>query len=63
MRKYLIFEGGLYKHELMEEFLQDIGGFVVQKVIVSLDLILNIAVPEEEVGRTEAMAKELRNRQ
>jgi putative methanogenesis marker protein 7 len=59
MLKYLIFEGGLYKHELMEEYLQDIGGFVVQKVVVSLDLILNIAIPEEELGRVEAMAKEL----
>ena len=59
MLKYLIFEGGLYRHELMEEYLQDIGGFVVQKVVVSLDLILNIAVPEEEMKRVEAMAQEL----
>jgi putative methanogenesis marker protein 7 len=59
MLKYLIFEGGLYRHELMEEYLQDIGGFVVQKVVVSLDLMLNIAVPEEEIERVEAMAQEL----
>ncbi len=59
MLKYLIFEGGLYRHELMEEYLQDIGGFVVQKVVVSLDLMLNIAVPEEELKRVEAMALEL----
>jgi putative methanogenesis marker protein 7 len=59
MLKYLIFEGGLYRHELMEEYLQDIGGFVVQKVVVSLDLMLNIAVPEEEMKRVEAMAQEL----
>lgn len=59
MLKYLIFEGGLYRHELMEEYLQDIGGFVVQKVVVSLDLMLNIAVPEEELKRVEALAQEL----
>jgi putative methanogenesis marker protein 7 len=51
MLKYIIFEGGLYKHEILEEFLEDIGGFIVQKVVVSLDLILNLAVPEEEVQR------------
>lgn len=59
MLKYLIFEGGLYKHEMMEEYLQDVGGFVVQKVVVSLDLILNIAIPEEEVKRLEALAASL----
>jgi methyl coenzyme M reductase subunit C-like uncharacterized protein (methanogenesis marker protein 7) len=31
MLKYLLFEGGLYKHEMMTEFLEDVGGFIVQK--------------------------------
>jgi putative methanogenesis marker protein 7 len=62
MLKYLIFEGGLYKHEMLEEFLQDIGGFVVQKTIVSLDLILNLAVPEEEVGRLQQLVVELKGK-
>lgn len=62
MLKYLIFEGGLYRHERLEEFLQDIGGFVVQKVVVSLDLIMNLAVPEEEVQRLEALVVELKGK-
>lgn len=62
MLKYIIFEGGLYKHEKLEEFLQDIGGFVVQKVVVGLDLIMNLAVPEEEVQRLEALAMELKGK-
>jgi len=62
MLKYLIFEGGLYRHEMLEEFLQDIGGFVVQKTVVSLDLIMNLAVPEEEVGRLQELAVELKGK-
>jgi putative methanogenesis marker protein 7 len=62
MLKYLIFEGGLYRHEVLEEFLQDIGGFVVQKTVVSLDLILNLAVPEEEVGRLQQLVVELKGK-
>jgi len=62
MLKYLIFEGGLYRHEMLEEFLQDIGGFVVQKTVVSLDLIMNLAVPEEEVGRLQELVLELKGK-
>jgi putative methanogenesis marker protein 7 len=62
MLKYLIFEGGLYRHEMLEEFLQDIGGFVVQKTVVSLDLIMNLAVPEEEVGRLQELVVELKGK-
>ncbi|MBM5805887.1 MAG: methanogenesis marker 7 protein [Candidatus Verstraetearchaeota archaeon] len=62
MLKYLIFEGGLYRHEILEEFLQDIGGFVVQKTVVSLDLIMNLAVPEEEVGRLQELVVELKGK-
>jgi methyl coenzyme M reductase subunit C-like uncharacterized protein (methanogenesis marker protein 7) len=60
MLKYIIFEGGQYKHEILEEFLEDIGGFIVQRVDVSLDLILNLAVPEEEVQRLNDISAELK---
>jgi putative methanogenesis marker protein 7 len=62
MLKYIIFEGGLYKHERVEEFIQDIGGFVVQKTVVGLDLIMNLAVPEDEVGTLEGLAGELKGK-
>jgi putative methanogenesis marker protein 7 len=62
MLKYIIFEGGLYKHEILEEFLEDIGGFIVQKITVSLDLILNLAVPEEELQRLNDIAVGLKGK-
>lgn len=62
MLKYMLFEGGLYKHERIIEFLEDVGGFVVQKTVVGLDLIMNLAVPEEEVGPLMKIVADLKGK-
>ncbi|HRU81148.1 MAG TPA: methyl-coenzyme M reductase family protein, partial [Candidatus Methanomethylicus sp.] len=62
MLKYLLFEGGLYKHELMTEYLEDVGGFIVQKNVAGLDLIMNLAVPEEELENVKKLAAELKGK-
>ncbi|MGQ9759778.1 MAG: methanogenesis marker 7 protein [Candidatus Methanomethylicaceae archaeon] len=51
MLKYVIFEGGVYRHEVILEFLDDVGGFVIQKNVIGLDLIMNVAIPEEEMDK------------
>lgn len=60
MLKYLLFEGGLYRHELITEFLEDVGGFIVQKNAAGLDLIMNLAVPEDELEHLKKIATELK---
>ncbi|MDI9644017.1 MAG: methanogenesis marker 7 protein [Candidatus Verstraetearchaeota archaeon] len=62
MLKFLLFEGGLYRHERIIEFLEDVGGFVVQKTVVGLDLIMNIAVPEEELEMLKTIVSELKGK-
>ncbi|MCQ5376640.1 MAG: methanogenesis marker 7 protein [Candidatus Methanomethylicia archaeon] len=62
MLKFLLFEGGLYKHELITDFLEDVGGFIVQKTVAGLDLIMNLAVPEEELGRLERIVAEVKGK-
>jgi len=57
--KYFIFEGGMYKHELLLEFVDDVGGFVIQKTVIGLDLIMNLAIPEEEAGRLQELVTEV----
>ncbi len=59
MLKYFIFEGGMYKHELLLEFVDDVGGFVIQKTVIGLDLIMNLAIPEEEAGRLQELVTEV----
>jgi len=62
MLKYLLFEGGLYRHEMITEFIEDVGGFVVQKNVAGLDLIMNLAVPEEELENINKLAAEVRGK-
>lgn len=62
MLKYVIFEGGMYKHELLLEFVEDVGGFVIQKTVIGLDLIMNLAIPEEEVGRLQEIVQEVKGK-
>lgn len=59
MLKYFIFEGGMYKHELLLEFVDDVGGFVIQKTVIGLDLIMNLAIPEEEAERLQEIVTEV----
>jgi putative methanogenesis marker protein 7 len=59
MLKYFIFEGGMYKHELLLEFVDDVGGFVIQKTVIGLDLIMNLAIPEEEAERLQELVTEV----
>jgi putative methanogenesis marker protein 7 len=62
MLKYLLFEGGLYRHERIVEYLEDTGGFVVQKTVSGLDLIMNLAVPEEELEGLQAVVQDLKGK-
>ncbi|MBC7113286.1 MAG: methanogenesis marker 7 protein [Candidatus Methanomethyliales bacterium] len=59
MLKYFIFEGGMYKHEILLEFIDDVGGFVIQKTVIGLDLIMNLAIPEEEAARLQELVTEV----
>ncbi|MEM2668407.1 MAG: methanogenesis marker 7 protein [Candidatus Methanomethylicaceae archaeon] len=60
MLKYLIFEGGVYKHELITEFVEDVGGFIIQKNIIGLDLIMHIAIPEDDYKKIIEIANEIK---
>lgn len=54
-----IFQGGLYKHEQMEELVEDLGGYILQKNVLQLDVIMVILIPNADIPVVEAKAKEL----
>jgi len=55
----LTYSGGTHKSEEMKELIEDLGGFVLQENILQMDLILNIAVPIDDVDKIQEKAKEL----
>ncbi len=36
----VIFQGGIYKHEQMVELVEDLGGYILQKNLLQLDVII-----------------------
>jgi len=60
MLEPVMFTGGLYKHDLVVELVEDLGGYVLQKNVTQTEIILLILVPTEDMAILQAMAKELR---
>ena len=59
MYETLTYTGGIHKHYEMEELIEDLGGFILQRNESQLDITLTIAVPSEDVDKIEVKAKEL----
>lgn len=59
MYKIMIFEGGVYKFNELKELIEDIGGFIVQELVMQSDTILHLAFPEEEERIVRDKIKEL----
>ncbi|MBE0516568.1 MAG: methanogenesis marker 7 protein [Methanophagales archaeon] len=59
MYKIMMFEGGVYKFNELRELIEDIGGFIVQELVMQTDTILHMAFPEEEEREIRNKVKEL----
>ena len=59
MYETLTFTGGVHKSEEFKELIEDLGGFILQESIQQMELILNIAVPMEDVDKIKDKASEL----
>ncbi|HNX08644.1 MAG TPA: methanogenesis marker 7 protein [Methanothrix sp.] len=60
MLEPVMFTGGLYKHDLIVELVEDLGGYVLQKNVTQSEVILLILVPTEDKPVLEALSNELR---
>ncbi len=54
-----IWTGGLYKHEEMEELVEDLGGYIIQKNVLQLDVIMVMLVPNADIAAIEKKNQEL----
>ena len=54
-----MFEGGVYRFNELKELIEDIGGFIIQELVMQTDTILHMAFPEEEEGEVRNKVKEL----
>ncbi|MCM1985653.1 methanogenesis marker 7 protein [Methanococcoides seepicolus] len=54
-----IYEGGIHKHSLILELLEDLGGYLVQKTSASTEVTLVMLIPKKDVHLVEDLCKKL----
>ena len=58
----VMFTGGVYKHDLVTELIEDLGGYLLQKNVTQSEVILLMLVPHEDMLVLEELTKELRGK-
>jgi putative methanogenesis marker protein 7 len=59
MYEVLMYDGGVYKVNELYELVEDVGGFIIQKTQIQVQIMVTMAIPEEERPAIEAKTKEL----
>ena len=59
MYETLTYTGGVHKSDEIRELIEDLGGFILQDSVLQMELVLNMAVPLEDVDKIEKKANEL----
>ncbi|MBI0584180.1 MAG: methanogenesis marker 7 protein [Methanomassiliicoccus sp.] len=59
MFEVLMYDGGVYKVNELYELVEDVGGFVIQKTQIQVQILVTMAIPEEERPAIEAKTREL----
>jgi putative methanogenesis marker protein 7 len=59
MYKIMMFEGGVYKFNELKELVEDLGGFIIQELVMQTDTILQMAFPAEDEREIRNKVKEL----
>jgi putative methanogenesis marker protein 7 len=54
-----LYTGGVYKHGLLIELLEDLGGYVIQKVVTGTEVNLIMLIPEKDVPIVKKQSEEL----
>ena len=60
MYKFLMYEGGVYRLNELIEKIEDLGGYILQSTKFQNELILTIAIPEEDEHIIKKIAEERR---
>lgn len=60
MLEPVMFTGGVYKHDLVIELVEDLGGYILQKNLTQNEVILLMLVPAEDMPAMKALVSELR---
>ncbi|MDH5815493.1 MAG: methyl-coenzyme M reductase family protein [Candidatus Nezhaarchaeota archaeon] len=57
---YYIFEGGLYRKNEVIDFIEDLGGVVIEEFSMGLDLVMFIAIPRTDLDNFMKLVEEVK---
>lgn len=55
----ITYTGGVFRHEQMVEFIEDLGGYIIQRHVIANEVVLQALVPKEDIEQMRALAKTL----
>jgi len=55
----VMFEGGVHKHQLIIELVEDLGGYVLETNVMQTEINILMLIPEEDIPHMEQLAKKL----
>lgn len=62
MLEPIMYEGGVFKHNLVIELIEDLGGYVLQTNFMQTEVMIQMLCPHADISMVEDLAKELRAR-
>ncbi len=60
MLEPILYEGGVFKHNLVIELIEDLGGYVIQTNFMQTEVLIQMLCPHADISMVEDLAKELR---
>ncbi len=60
MLEPILYEGGVFKHNLVIELIEDLGGYIIQTNFMQTEVMIQMLCPHADISMVEDLAKELR---
>ena len=53
------YKGGVYRHDIIVDLIDDLGGYIIQKQVVAQDVFLQSLIPKEDIELVKATGRPL----
>jgi len=55
----ITYTGGVYRHDEVIDYIEDLGGYIIQKHEMAQEMVLQAFIPKDDIGRFTAFTKPL----
>lgn len=55
----ITYKGGVYRHDEILDLIEDMGGYIIQKHMIAMEVVLQALIPKEDIEHLRVIAKPL----